>query len=144
VTAPTPEQEHDCDACSRPDPATTFLGGPPQAAALDLADDLAIVGYAAHADIADAQIAVASWRRLPENERVNWRATADGIRMVLELRVGAELQETRALLATVLGEFTKGSDGCHARVSQVTLAKRKRDAGMDISDVERKMIGDAR
>jgi hypothetical protein len=44
-------------------------------------------------------------------------------------------------LATVLGEFSKGSDGCHARVSQVTLAKRMRDAGMEITDAERKMIG---
>ena len=49
--------------------------------------------------------------------------------------------EALALLATVLGEFKLSGDGCHARISQVTLAKRKQAARMEITDAERKMIG---
>lgn len=51
-------------------------------------DNFAITAFAAYRGWEDAQQAVAAFRMLTEDERVNWRAAADGVRILGDLFAG--------------------------------------------------------
>jgi hypothetical protein len=79
-----------------------------------------------------------AWDELGPDAQADWEAIAGAA----SFAVTAERDTLRALIARLLGMFGRGSDGMRARMSLVTFIRCKRDAGMEISEEERRMTGD--